>query len=121
MEPWCLTPYRNPEDQSAEARFNELHSKGRCIVERTIGILKNRWKILINDKRGRYSPEKCARFLNICVALHNICIEFKIPFPEHLPSEDNLSSEVDVGQENNLSRIAKITRDQIKHSLVDLN
>ncbi|XP_050339688.1 putative nuclease HARBI1 [Bactrocera neohumeralis] len=54
LEPWCLTSFRSPEEGSTQARFNEAHSKARCVVERTIGILKSIWKKGNNDKRSRY-------------------------------------------------------------------
>ncbi|KAI8122671.1 putative nuclease HARBI1 [Lucilia cuprina] len=78
-EPWLLIPYRNPQENSMESKFNDIHSKARCIVERTIGILKARWKILCHDKRSRYSAERIAQFSNVCAALHNICLHFKVP------------------------------------------
>ncbi|XP_017481770.1 PREDICTED: uncharacterized protein LOC108370862 isoform X2 [Rhagoletis zephyria] len=49
-----------------------IHSRARCIIERTIGILKGRWGILVNDKRGKYDPAKVARFGNGCSAQHCI-------------------------------------------------
>lgn len=78
LEPWLLTPYRNPQEGSMESHFNDIHSQARCVVERTIGILKARWKILCHDKLSRYLPEKIASFTNVCAALHNICIHFKV-------------------------------------------
>lgn len=118
LEPWCLTPYRNPEDGSAESHFNDVHSKARCIVERTIGILKGRWKILANGKRSRYSPEKMALFANVSAALHNICIKFKVPkyiTQENLVEEE--SCEVDTEGETQLIKVGEKIRNQIKVSL----
>ncbi|XP_049302023.1 putative nuclease HARBI1 [Bactrocera dorsalis] len=57
LEPWCITPYRNASEGASEAMFNEIHSKARCIVERTIGILKERWRReqrkVPSDKSGK--------------------------------------------------------------------
>lgn len=102
-----------------ESHFNDVHSKARCIVERTIGILKARWKILIHDKRSRYIPQKVALFSNVCAALHNICIEFKVPNytnVQQLPVEINIP-EIDVGTETQITKIGKTIRDNIKISL----
>ncbi|XP_036340151.1 putative nuclease HARBI1 [Rhagoletis pomonella] len=117
LEPWCLTPYRNPEEDSKRARFNEVHAKARCIVERTIGILKGRWKILSNDKRSRYRPEKIAKFGNVCAALHNVCIQFKDPSYCRYNVCENIETEVDIGNETHLTKIGQKIRDQIMLSL----
>ncbi|XP_049301880.1 putative nuclease HARBI1 isoform X1 [Bactrocera dorsalis] len=117
LEPWCLTPFRNPEVGSCQARFNEIHAKARCIVERTIGILKGRWKILTNDKRSRYSPEKMAKFGNVCAALHNICIQCKnSTYCRYFVNENN-DTEIDTGNETQLTKIGHKIRDHIMLSL----
>ncbi|XP_050338554.1 putative nuclease HARBI1 [Bactrocera neohumeralis] len=33
LEPWCLTPFRNHEEGSTQARFNEAHSKAVWLKE----------------------------------------------------------------------------------------
>ena len=117
IEPWCIKPYRNAADGSSEARFNEVHSKARCIIERTIGILKGRWRILMYGTRGIYSPEKNAQFSNVCAALHNICIKFKIPFEDSIDRiPQNVSGDTN---ETQFTRIGKNIRDRIKCSLLN--
>ncbi|XP_067633563.1 putative nuclease HARBI1 [Eurosta solidaginis] len=96
LEPWCITPYQNPADGSSESAFNDVHSKARCTIERTIGIFKGRWKILGYGNRGRYHPTKVARFANVCAALHNICIQFKIDYNIRRYESDQIS-DVDPG------------------------
>ncbi|XP_039950668.1 putative nuclease HARBI1 [Bactrocera tryoni] len=118
LEPWCLTPYRNASDGSSEAMFNEINSKARCIVERTIGILKVRWRILGYGKRGRYLPTKVAKFANVCAALHNICIKFKINYdPQNCYSDQ--TTDIDTRVANRLTAIGQTIRDQIKYSLIN--
>lgn len=99
-------PYRNPEECSMEEYFNEIHSKARCIVERLIGLLKARWKILSNDS-SRHSP----------VALHNMCIHFKVPNYTQNSMAVTINSETDVGNETQLTKIGQKIRDHIKLSL----
>ncbi|XP_067636049.1 putative nuclease HARBI1 [Eurosta solidaginis] len=118
LEPWCITPYRNPADGSSESAFKDVHSKARCIIERTIGIFKGRWRILGYGNRGRYHPTKVARFANVCAALHNICIQFKIDYNVRRYESDQIS-DVDPGEANHLTTIGQTIRDQIKHSLIN--
>lgn len=83
LEPWLLTPYRNPEPISLQSRFNQKHSKGRNVIERTIGILKNRFRCLLGVRGLHYGPEKAAKIMNICCALHNICIYYNVSNQEY--------------------------------------
>lgn len=120
IEPWCITPYRNVEDGTSNAHFNDVHSKARCIVERTIGILKARWKILSNGKRSRYSPEKMAMFANVSADLHNICIEFKVP--QYITNETDpepITYEIDIGEETRCTKIGEQIRNNIKTTLIN--
>ncbi|XP_067633131.1 putative nuclease HARBI1 [Eurosta solidaginis] len=120
LEPWCITPYRNPAEGSSESVFNAVHSKARCMVERTIGIYKGRWKILCNDKRGRYTPQKVAMFSNVCAALHNICMEFKVPFNQpSVTANDVAVNDIDIGEHTQILRIGQNIRNQIKQSLLN--
>uniref|UniRef100_A0A1A9X3N7 DDE Tnp4 domain-containing protein n=1 Tax=Glossina brevipalpis TaxID=37001 RepID=A0A1A9X3N7_9MUSC len=93
LEPWLMTPYRSPTD-SIEKHYNDVHSKARSIVERCIGVYKNRWRVLMDERKTRYDPDKLAKFANVCAALHNICIHYRVedeysnpPTPE--PCEDD--------------------------------
>ncbi|XP_065356153.1 putative nuclease HARBI1 [Calliphora vicina] len=117
LEPWCITPYRNPAEGSMESNFNDVHSKARCIIERTIGILKGRWKILVNDKRSRYSPEKIASFGNVCAALHNVCIHFKVPRYTNVTAAEPIQQNFGFENETNLTKIGNKIRDHIKLTL----
>lgn len=76
MEPWLLTPHRVPEDGSSHMRFNEVHSKCRNIIERVNGVLKNRWRCLLGARELHYCPVKAAKIVNVCCALHNICLHY---------------------------------------------
>ncbi|XP_041773187.1 putative nuclease HARBI1 [Anopheles merus] len=78
-EPWLVMPYRDPEEGSVESNFNIRHTKGRNVVERTIGILKTRFRCLFGaSNRLNYDQKKSGDILNICCALHNICIQNNI-------------------------------------------
>ncbi|XP_055614942.1 putative nuclease HARBI1 [Toxorhynchites rutilus septentrionalis] len=76
-EPWLLTPYRAPELESPESEFNSKHVLARGIIERTIGVLKNRFRCILGARQLHYTPTKAAKIISVCCALHNICLYFK--------------------------------------------
>jgi hypothetical protein len=49
--------------------FNHAHSSLRNVIERSFGVLKMKWRILL--KIPRYSMEKQAKIIIACMALHN--------------------------------------------------
>ncbi|XP_061509041.1 putative nuclease HARBI1 [Anopheles gambiae] len=71
-KPWLITPKRNPAPNTPEAAFNKNHSLGREIVERTIGLLKNRFRCLLGARQLHYTPLKATQITNVCCILHNI-------------------------------------------------
>lgn len=48
------------------------------MVERTIGVLKNRFRCVLGARQLHYTPEMAAKITAVCAALHNICIHYKI-------------------------------------------
>lgn len=74
LKSWLMTPINKPRPTDAEKEFNKSLTKTRCVVERSFGILKSRWRIL--DHTGGamcYKPEKVCRIILACCILHNIC------------------------------------------------
>lgn len=68
---YLLTPVRNAMAPS-ERRYNTSHCRTRCVVERSIGVLKKRFPCLTN--KLNYSPSKCANITTVCAMLHNLAI-----------------------------------------------
>ncbi|XP_036347261.1 putative nuclease HARBI1 [Rhagoletis pomonella] len=102
LEPFLLTPYRNPEPRSIQHAFNKTHSSARNIVERTIG----------------YKPKKVVKIINVCVALHNICRHYNLEYDYDEPEEN--ASEVDrfVPTDINLQSEAQRIRDEIANNII---
>ncbi|XP_049301914.1 putative nuclease HARBI1 [Bactrocera dorsalis] len=78
LQPWLMTPYRSVSQGSPQSNYNMRHSTTRNIVERTIGVLKNRFRCLLGARELHYSPHKVSQIINVACALHNICIYYKV-------------------------------------------
>ena len=97
------------------SKFNIVHGKCRNIIERTNGVLKNRWRCLLGARELYYTPKKAIQLTNICAALHNICISFKCqPVSVHLPDDDDACNLFNTESENHTQlSFAQRTRDRI--------
>ncbi|XP_054722493.1 putative nuclease HARBI1 [Uloborus diversus] len=81
---------------SDEDKYNAAHAKGRCVIERCNGILKNRFRCLLKDRVLHYLPEVAAHITNSCVILHNMCVEDNIYWEDAvLDEEDELFDTVE--------------------------
>lgn len=55
--PYLMTPKLNQPPGSPGATYTDAHIKARCSVERTIGVLKSRWRCLRKERALHYIPE----------------------------------------------------------------
>ncbi|XP_055906524.1 putative nuclease HARBI1 isoform X1 [Eupeodes corollae] len=111
-----LTPFRNVSSGSRQSLFNKQHAKGRNIIERTIGVLKSRFRCLLNERKMHYAPSKAKQIVNACCALHNICIKYRVTDPEIVEEEISLPTE-GIQLETPSSAEAERRRNQIMESL----
>lgn len=58
------------------------NARTRNIVERTIGVLKNRFRCILGARQLHYTPDMAAKITSVCASLHNICIHYKMDNPE---------------------------------------
>ena len=82
LKPWLLTPLQQPTDRSERA-YNTSHKRTRCVIERTFGIWKSRFRCL--DKSGGalcYAPKKCVKIIVATGVLHNVCVINRLPLPD---------------------------------------
>ncbi|XP_065356335.1 putative nuclease HARBI1 [Calliphora vicina] len=113
LKPYLLTPYKNPSYGTVQYTFNLKHASARNVVERTIGVLKSRFRCLQNVLP--YNPSKVVTIINVCCALHNICKHFGITTAEALitsVSDDDFEMEDD-----EYDNTAVNIRDRIAQSL----
>lgn len=68
-----MVPILDAAPDTPEAYYTNLHVRARNIIERTIGLLKARFRCLLSHRVLYYSPEVAGSIVNACVILHNIC------------------------------------------------
>lgn len=68
---WLLTPLENPVTDN-EHLYQRRHKRGRCIIERCNGLIKERFRCLL--RQLYFTPEKACKIICACVVLHNIAI-----------------------------------------------
>lgn len=78
LQPWLLKPYDSPRTW-AEVVFNIKLRKLRSLVERVIGLLKARFRCLLNERKLRYSPLMSGYIIYSCSVLHNFLIDNNYP------------------------------------------
>lgn len=52
-----MTPKLGQPDGSLSARYTNAHVRARSSIERTIAVLKGRWRCLRKERGLHYSPE----------------------------------------------------------------
>ncbi|XP_052747820.1 putative nuclease HARBI1 [Galleria mellonella] len=73
QRPYLMTPFNNPNPGTPEEHYNTMHSTARNSVERTIGILKGRFRCLLVHRVLHYDPTTVSKIVVACCVLHNIC------------------------------------------------
>ena len=114
-----MTPYRSASEGSPEAVYNLKHAKARNVVERTIGVLKNKFRCLLGARQLHYKPAKAIKIANVCAALHNICVEYGLNITnEETENLNDYSNEIEGndGHEITQSSEAQQIREEIKNS-----
>lgn len=121
LEPFVLTPYRLPNAGSAQHKFNNAHAAGRNIIERTIGVLKSRFRCLSSTLW--YKSQKIVKIINICCAIHNMCNFYKLEDfgGFNAPIEESDFSNTEDESVNLATSEASRNRDAIAESLFTNN
>lgn len=87
---FMVTPVRKPANLS-QRNYNRSHIRTRCVVKRTIGILKRLFGCL--STKLHYAPEKVGEIVVACAILHNLCIyyghQLQVELNDIEPMDDN--------------------------------
>ncbi|XP_033759136.1 putative nuclease HARBI1 [Pecten maximus] len=86
LRPWLMTPKLAPATPG-DRRYNVAHRATRCVIERTFGIWKMRFRCL--HKGITLSPERSVRVIMTTAVLHNICIDKRLPCEDLLPDDED--------------------------------
>ncbi|KAL0868265.1 hypothetical protein ABMA27_007796 [Loxostege sticticalis] len=65
-----LTPVVDASPGTPEGYYTDLHVRARKTIERTIGLLKARFRCLLAHRVLYYKPVTAASIVNACVILH---------------------------------------------------
>lgn len=83
-----IVPYRDDGHLTVEQRyFNKVLSRTRMMVERSIGLLKCRWRYLV-EKLPMRRTDLIPYYILCCCILHNICLkqEDTFEYPVLIPN-----------------------------------
>ncbi|XP_034233028.1 putative nuclease HARBI1 [Thrips palmi] len=83
QEPWMLTPFDGddePQPDTPEMRYNKDFCQERCTVERCIGVMKERYRAINDERVLHYRPHKACQIIVAIAVLHNLCILAQVPY-----------------------------------------
>ncbi|KAG9283459.1 putative nuclease HARBI1 [Astyanax mexicanus] len=90
LRPYLLTPIQQARTE-AEERYNSAHTQTRAVVERAIGLWKQRFRCLSRSAGGlQLHPTKCCAVVVVTALLHNTALKANVQLPEdeYMPVED---------------------------------
>ena len=96
QEPWLMTPFLEPQTPS-QRRYNVAHKRVRSTIERTIGIMKSRFRCL-DQTAGKmlFRPERCCKVIMAVGILHNIARKRNLP----IPIDDRINELIAIERQN---------------------
>lgn len=109
LEKCLITPFKTPTER--QKIFNHKHAQARNPIERCNGVLKGVFRCLTEERKLRYEPLKVIKIVNVCCALHNIRLFYKMEivdedFYEEVLGDDVLGDDEEFDDEDgNASRI----------------
>jgi hypothetical protein len=107
-----ITPYKIIYGMPSEqAKFNYFHSKIRMTVERSLGLLKGKWRRLDHTLVGK-SPQNITKLIRGAMILHNWLLNDKVNIGE-LNEDPDLQNDVVLDEREERNAVAQVKRDQV--------
>lgn len=106
MQPFLLTPFENPAENTPDSDYNRNLVWARNIIERLNGVSKSRFRCLLKHRFLNYDPIKAGKIIYSCGVLHNIGRFYNDDFPEEeiLEIDDDFDNPVVVAKGQNWHR-----------------
>lgn len=100
----------------AQKNFNRIQSSTRAIVEHSIGLLKGRWRILL-DRMDVHRTDLIPYYIIVCCILHNLCLKNNenLEYPGLIPEPSNYLGPHEPTRYQ--CEMGRIKRDRIKDNL----
>lgn len=74
IQKYIMVPFRdNGHLTETQMKYNQIHSSARMIVERSLGLLKGRFRSIL-DTLPMNRTDLIAKYIVACCILHNICL-----------------------------------------------
>ena len=92
LTPVMMTPFHPDKMTSnAERKYQKAHTKTRNVIERSFGVLKQRFRCLdFSEGAMQFSPSRFCKIILATAVLHIMCIIDNTPLPETVgPFEDD--------------------------------
>lgn len=92
LRPYLITPFDVKEISCGDrvrSTFNWIFCGRRCLVERVIGRLKGRFRVLYKRTFIRNLP-KMQSIIGVCIFLYNFCFDAGDHLPPHLEHPDRI-------------------------------
>lgn len=71
-----MTPKLNQPPRSPGALYTDCHVRARCSIERTIGVLKGRWRCLRKERALHYTPEFAGNNIKLYICYYSIFYKY---------------------------------------------
>lgn len=113
LQQHVMVPFRDDGHLTIEQiHFNKVLSRTRMIVERSIGLLKLRWRCLLN-KLDMRRTDLIPYYVLACCILHNICLKEGDRFEYPIIVPDNAVNLEPLDIDNALKEQGIIKRERI--------